>query len=160
MTDVEVKEQDSNKPEVKDADWAEIDPSKFKNSAEENKVDFEIEEEQEEKDLSEKVKEDPVEVKNEIPELDGIETKGAEKRIRQLVRQRKEREEALQSAVSENEKLRNELAVRQEQKVVSDYSNLEVKEKQLEEKVEFSKKAFMDAFDLGEKEKNLEDQTD
>ena len=35
----------------------------------------------------------PVEAKETLPELDGIETKGAEKRIRQLVKQKKERDD-------------------------------------------------------------------
>ena len=35
------------------------------------------------------------EVKDDDPELDGIETKGAEKRIRKLIRQRKDRDEEI-----------------------------------------------------------------
>ena len=39
--------------------------------------------------------------KEEIKELDGIETNGAQKRIRQLVKQRKEREEESQALLKE-----------------------------------------------------------
>jgi hypothetical protein len=71
--------------------WSEVDTSK----KEENKVEFEVEKEPEKVEAKpEPVQEKKEEPKKEEPkELDGIQTKGAEKRIRQLIRQRKERDE-------------------------------------------------------------------
>ena len=85
--------------------WSEIEVSENK---EDNKVEFEVEE-------KEKVeaKPEPEPVKAEEPakeapkELDGIETKGAEKRIRQLIRQRKERDEQINQLIQQNEQLKS-----------------------------------------------------
>jgi len=74
--------------------WSEVDTSK---KTEENKVEFEVEKEPEKVEAKpEPVQEKKEEPKQEEPkELDGIQTKGAEKRIRQLIRQRKERDEQI-----------------------------------------------------------------
>ena len=55
--------------------------------------------------------EEPVkeEVKAEEPELEGIKTQGAEKRIRKLIRERKERDEHIQALIQKNEELSNNL---------------------------------------------------
>ena len=77
-------------------EWSEIDTSP---TVEKEKVEFEVEGEGEDKA---EVEATSSQEKTEIPELDGIETKGAEKRSRQLVQQKKERDAAL--AQSEAEK--------------------------------------------------------
>ena len=46
-------------------------------------------------------------------ELDGIQTKGAEKRIRQLIRQRKERDEQIADLIKQNEKLKNSYSTKE-----------------------------------------------
>jgi len=87
----------------------------------ENKVEYEVEEEvvkaeavqpetkepvQEEEEVKEEVKVEEA-VTKEIPqELEGIETKGAQRRIKQLIRQRKERDEQIQQLINEQENLR------------------------------------------------------
>ena len=69
--------------------WSEIDTSQKK----EEKVEYEVEKEPEKVEA----KPEPVQEKKETPkeeepkELDGIQTKGAEKRIRQLIRQIRKR---------------------------------------------------------------------
>ena len=89
----------------------------------ENKVEYEVEEEVEEvvkaeavqPETKEPVQEEEVKeevkveeaVTKEIPEeLEGIETKGAQRRIKQLIRQRKERDEQIQQLINEQENLR------------------------------------------------------
>ena len=62
----------------KKEEWSDIEVP----NEEQKEVEFEIEEEEVE----------PEKKEEEAPELEGIETKGAEKRIRQLIRQRKERD--------------------------------------------------------------------
>ena len=69
--------------------WETIEVSEDK-----KEVDFEIEEEEEQQPVQAKEEEQP-EQEEKPKELEGIETKGAEKRIRQLIRQRKEREEKI-----------------------------------------------------------------
>ena len=53
--------------------------------------------------------EEPEEKKAEPKELEGVETKGAQKRIRQLVKQRKERDEQIQKLIEQNEALTNKI---------------------------------------------------
>ena len=80
-------------------EWAEMDVEAYRNKSnvekkDEPQQDFEVEEPDEvpithetvEAEVEEEVVEEP---QQEIEELDGIKTKGAEKRIRQLVSQRK-----------------------------------------------------------------------
>ena len=76
-------------------------------SVESTQVAFEIEEEENQpiKVEEEVVQEQQEAVTEEPKELEGIETKGAEKRIRQLVRQRKEREEKIDALIKQNEEL-------------------------------------------------------
>ena len=65
-------------------EWGEIDTSP--SQTEEDKVEFEVEGAEPEPVPEVEAASEPE--KKDIPELDGIETKGAEKRIRQLVQQR------------------------------------------------------------------------
>ena len=70
-------------------EWNEVQTEK----PEETKVEYEVEKEEPKKVEPEVKKEEPEVKKEEPKELEGIQTKGAEKRIRQLIRQRKEKEE-------------------------------------------------------------------
>lgn len=82
---------------------------------EDSKIEFEVEGEEEKEEVLETVEEQPKEevveaapqeeVQEQPKELDGIKTKGAERRIRQLVKQRKEREEQIQKLIAQNEQL-------------------------------------------------------
>ena len=91
--------------------WSEVDTSK----KEENKVEFEVEKEPEKVEAKpEPVQEKKEEPKQEEPkELDGIQTKGAEKRIRQLIRQRKERDEQIAQLIQQNEQLKNSYSTKE-----------------------------------------------
>ena len=81
---------------TQDDGYQEIDISKPQK--EEPEKDYEVEEEEEtEQPKVETKKEEPTEESKEPEELDGINTAGAEKRIRQLIKQRKEREEQLEA---------------------------------------------------------------
>ena len=69
----------------------------------EDKVEYEVEEKVVEAAQPDpEVKEEKVEAQEEPQELEGIETSGAQKRIRQLVKQRKEREEHIQALIQKN----------------------------------------------------------
>jgi len=141
--------------------WGEVDTTA--KPQEEQQIEFELEEEEQKveevqiEEPKEEVKEEPQE--EEAPkELEGIETKGAEKRIRQLVRQRKEREETIQTLLAQNEELKNNLS-KKDKEVVSITSNsLNANEQSLEKTVKMAREAYLEAFENGEKEKVLEAQ--
>ena len=141
--------------------WGEVDTTA--KPQEEQQIEFELEEEEQKveevqiEEPEEEVKEEPQD--DEAPkELEGIETKGAEKRIRQLVRQRKEREETIQTLLAQNEELKNNLS-KKDKEVVSITSNsLNVNEQSLEKTVKMAREAYLEAFENGEKEKVLEAQ--
>ena len=126
---------------------------------EEDKIEIEIEQ-----DAPEEVKEEqPVleakeEVKEETPELEGIETKGAEKRIRQLIRQRKEREEEVEQLLETNKKLSETLKQKEEEVFNVSKNSLEASEKQLTDKIDLARQAYLEAFEEGDKERVLKAQ--
>ena len=118
----------------------------------EKEVEYEVEEENQ-----------PVQETAPIPEekpaeLEGIETKGAEKRIRQLVRQRKERDEHITQLLVQNEELTK--TIKNQDKSFSKVSklNIDASEKQLTDKMSLARNAYMEAFESGEKEKLLQAQ--
>ena len=91
--------------------WETIEVSEDK-----KEVDFEIEEEEQPVQAQEEEKQPEEKVEPEQPkELEGIETKGAEKRIRQLIRQRKEREEKIDELIRQNEELKQNLNKKEEE---------------------------------------------
>ena len=127
-------------------------------SEDKNEVDFEIEEEEEPAQAQEEVVEEQLEqnVDPEQPkELEGIETKGAEKRIRQLIRQRKEREEQIEELIKQNEELK--LSIKSKDNEVDSIAtrSLDANEKQLTQNIELARQAYMEAFEEGDKEKVL-----
>lgn len=136
-------------------EWSEIDISPTPTK---EKVEFEVEGEEEK---PEPVAAAPVEAEppaKDVPELEGIETKGAEKRIRQLVQQKNEQANLLAQAEKEKQDLLRQLNERDKYTVESSKSNTETSEKLLQQQIEMAKKAYLDAYDLGEKEKMLEAQ--
>lgn len=128
-------------------------------SEDSKEVEFEIEEEEEQpvQAKEEVVEEQPEQkVEPEQPkELEGIETKGAEKRIRQLIRQRKEREEKIDELIRQNEELKQNLNKKEEE--VNNIASRSVgsSEKQLTQNIELARQAYLQAFDEGDKEKVL-----
>ena len=119
-------------------------------------VDFEIEDEQEQP-VQAKEEEQPEEtVAPEQPkELEGIETKGAEKRIRQLIRQRKEREEKIDELIRQNEELQQNLNQKEQEVNTVASRGVGASEKQLTQNIELARQAYLQAFDEGDKEKVL-----
>jgi len=138
-----------------------------------NKEEFEFEIEDEAvENTAEKEQQEPVQL--ELPEiqevvvteeeeerpqeLEGIETKGAEKRIRQLIRQRKERDEQIAELADYNKKLQDELTTKKTEVTRISKNSLDMTEKQLNDKVALARMAYMEAFDEGDKERVLQAQ--
>jgi len=160
--------------EEKNSEWAEMDIASYrKNSNVEKKEEpqqqaFEVEEPEEvpitQDTVEAEVEEEEVEPQSEstseepIEELDGIKTKGAEKRIRQLVTQRKEREGVIAHQNEELAKLRAELLNSQTSTQTMEVDSLGSKEAALKERIKLAESAYLQAYDDGEKEKLLEAQ--
>jgi len=128
-----------------DDNWEEVEVP------ENQEVNYEIEEEVPQEAAPQEKEEDP-------KELEGIQTKGAEKRIRQLVRQRKERDEQISQLMAQNESLVQNLNSREKSFNEVSKLNIDASEKQLTDKVTLARSAYMEAFDSGEKEKLLQAQ--
>lgn len=163
---------------AKDNEWSTIDVSP---NAQTPKVEFEIEgqekpevieqpkqtaapvvEKNEEKEPNYEV-EQPKEVAlqkstneeapNQTPEeLAGIETRGAQKRIRQLIRQRKERDEEINKLRSEVEKLQSTVGYRERELTETVKSNIEATTNQLQSRLEQAKLLYRKASEQGDTE--------
>ena len=132
---------------VEENDWSTVEVSQ-------GEVEYEIEEPEVKQEAQEEIKEDAVEVE-EPKELEGIETAGAEKRIRQLVKQRKEREEQVASLQIQNEELNKKLLGKENEVQSMGKRTLAMSEKQLTDKIALAREVYLEAFDEGEKEKLL-----
>ena len=156
--------------EATNNEWAEMDVEAYRKRSnvekkEEPQQDFEVEEPDEvplthetvEAEVEEEVIEEPQQ-ENTIEELVGIQTKGAEKRIRQLVTQRKEREEVIAQQNAELSKLRAELLNSQTSNQTMEVNSLGSKEAALQERIKLAESAYLSAYDDGDKEKLLESQ--
>ena len=134
--------------------WAEVEaPS----SKEETKVEFEVEQE-EEKVVAQPEAPSDTETKVEPKELDGIETKGAQKRIRQLIKQRKDRDEHITKLIQQNEQLNTKLSSREQEFSNISKLHLDANEKQLTDKLELARAAYKSAHDEGDATKILQAQ--
>ena len=136
--------------------WGTVEVSE--GNGESTQIAFELEEEEQPIQVEkEEVEEQPEQkAEPEQPkELEGIETKGAEKRIRQLIRQRKEREEKIEDLIRQNEELKQSVNKKEEE--VNNIASRSVgsSEKQLTQNIELARQAYLQAFDEGDKEKVL-----
>ena len=146
-------------------EWTEVETTSPDNK--EDKVEFEVEEEevkvQAQPELETKsepkeeaqVQEKP---KEEAQELDGIETKGAQKRIRQLIKQRKDRDDKISELVKQNETLNTRLSSREQEFHNISKLNLDANEKQITDKLELARAAYASAHEEGNSEKILKAQ--
>ena len=147
----------------KDKDWESVEVPE--NETKEDKVEYEVEGEVEGKETkveaTTQAKEEVLEstpVETQPEELEGIETQGAQKRIRQLVKQRKERDNQIAQLMQQNEQLKTTVHHTQETFTEVSKKNLDVTEKQLNDKLMLARTAYTDAFESGDKEKLLHSQ--
>ena len=148
------KQRKDNKME--DDNWNTVS---VQNAEQEDQIEIEFEEPQEEeKPKVEVEKEEPVQEEDEAPELEGIKTQGAEKRIRKLIRERKERDEHIQALIQKNEELSNNLRTKDKEVNVLGKSSLDASEKQLTDKIELARAVYAEAFEEGDKDRVLKAQ--
>ena len=141
-------------------EWSEVDLSP---ASEQEKIEFEVEGAEPEVESKPEVEEaspEPaaVEASKELPELEGIETKGAEKRIRQLVKQKKEREARIAQLEAERQQLLETVAERDKSTVDMHKVNYDQSAKQLQQQAELAKQSYLTAYDSGDKESMLKAQ--
>ena len=122
---------------------------------EKEKVEYEVEKDE---PKVEPKKVEPEVKKEEPKELQGIETKGAEKRIRQLVKQRKDKEDEVARLIKQNEELNSRLNNTQKEFTNISKLNLDATEKQLKDKLELARGAYTTAHQDGDAEKILKAQ--
>ena len=142
---------------IEKEEWSEVS---VPDNAEENEVAYEIEESSEQA-IAVSAPEEKEEKEKEKggSELDGVETSGAQKRIRQLIRQRKERDEQIHSLMQKNEELETNLKTKHSEVQEINKLSLDASEKQLTDKIQLAQAAYLEAFENGEKEKLLQAQT-
>ena len=150
--EVEVKENVAEEL----TDWNEVDLSA---TSEKETVEFEVEDAAPEvEEESDPAPAPPVEAVETLPELDGIETKGAEKRIRQLVKQKKERDNKIAQLEAERQSLIQTVNNRDKSTVDLQKNTFDLTESQLQKQTELAKQSYLSAYDSGDKEKMLEAQ--
>jgi len=159
-------------------EWNEVDLNPA--PAEKEKVEFEVEGQEENEPVA--VAPEPVQIETEPEpepdtqpaqdaeegfepaeaqtdsELKGIETKGAQKRIRQLVQQRKEREEQVAALQREKEELQKKLREQEKDIASSLKKSIDSNEQFLQNKIEYAKRAYQRAADEGNSAEMLEAQ--
>ena len=139
-------------------EWSELDLSP---TSEQEKIEFEVEDaepEVEEEASPEPAEAPVVEASTELPELEGIETKGAEKRIRQLVKQKKEREARIAQLEAERQQLLETVTERDKNAVDMHKVSYDQSAKQLQQQAELAKQSYLTAYDSGDKESMLKAQ--
>jgi len=145
------------------SEWSEIDVTDTSGGNSSREVEFEIEEEEEEEkpkaslvQKEEKEEEEVLQAETEIPEeLEGIKTKGAEKRIKQLIRQRKEREEEIENLRLEVSNLRTSVQTREKELSSSLKNNIDSTAGQLTNRIEQAREIYKQAADSGDTDRML-----
>ena len=139
-----------------DEEWSTIVPQK----TEEEKIEIEIEgQETEQEEPIQIEKEEPVQAQQEKKQekateeeqaLEGVETSGAQKRIRQLVSQKKEREAEIEKLIEQNKEMQLKLHQRDEAYKNALSNNLDSSEKQIEERLIVAKDSYKRAVESGD----------
>lgn len=146
----------------KDDDWSEIQTSKGKG---EETVEFEIESEVEQTNAEQKADTKPEKAttvekttQTDPEELDGIQTKGAEKRIRQLIKQRKEREDRISELEVRLQQYEADRQSREEESNRFRISSIEQNEAALKEQIDSAGKTLKKALENGDTDDIVEAQ--
>jgi len=138
---------------MQEESWNEV---KTEKEEEAPKVEFEVEEDIKKEEPVVEAKEEKEELKKETPkELDGIDTKGAQKRIRQLVKQRKDKEDEVASLIRQNEELVNRVKKQEQDFYKVGKLNLSANEKQISDKLKLARTAYATAHEEGDSNKLL-----
>jgi len=141
---------------TQDDGYEEVDVTKPQK--EEPDKNYEVEETVEDNTVEAKKEETKESKDSEPQELDGINTAGAEKRIRQLIKQRKVREEQLEAQEQKIADLQSQLQNSTQKVQETEKASLVSYENQLKEKLKLAEEGYKNAYDSGDKDKLLEAQ--
>lgn len=158
-----------------ETEWSTIEPG---SPPEQEKVEFEIEgqeaaeAEAPEAEVETKAEESEAKVEAEAPqeettptieeeqekETKGVETSGAQKRIRQLVKQKKEREAEIENLLAQQKEMQAKLQQREEEYKNLLNNNVESNERQVTERLELARAAYRQAVESGDADSILKAQ--
>lgn len=158
-----------------ETEWSTIEPG---SPPEQEKVEFEIEgqeaaeAEAPEAEVETKAEESEAKVEAEAPqeettptieeeqekETKGVETSGAQKRIRQLVKQKKEREAEIENLLAQQKEMQTKLQQREEEYKNLLNNNVESNERQVTERLELARAAYRQAVESGDADSILKAQ--
>ena len=154
-----------------ETEWSTIEAG---SPPEEEKVEFEIEGQEvtEETAAPEVEVEAKAKVETEAPqeettptteeeqdqETKGVETSGAQKRIRQLVKQKKEREAEIENLLAQQKEMQTKLQQREEEYKNLLSNNVESNERQVTERLELARAAYRQAVENGDADNILKAQ--
>jgi hypothetical protein len=124
------------------------------------KIEIEFEEPQEEQKPEVEVQKEEVvkEEEEEAPELEGIETNGATRRIKKLLFERQELEKHNQALIQKNEELNTNLRTKDKEVNTLGKTSLDASQKQLTDKIELARAVYTEAFEEGDKDRVLKAQ--
>lgn len=138
-------------------EWNTITP----NTSEETEDKIEIEIEGEEEQPQETKPEVEAKQVDEAPKEEASSEEpqsGAQKRIRQLVRQKKEREEQIQSLMARQQELEERLKNQQQEITTSVEKNFEAAEEQIQSRISMAKDAYKQALESGDTDRIVQAQ--
>ena len=158
-----------------ETEWSTIEPG---SPPEQEKVEFEIEGQEAaeveapEAEVETKAEEPEAKVEAEAPqeettptieeeqekETKGVETSGAQKRIRQLVKQKKEREAEIENLLAQQKEMQTKLQQREEEYKNLLNNNVESNERQVTERLELARAAYRQAVESGDADNILKAQ--
>ena len=123
-------------------------------------IEIELEEPQEEQKPEVEVQKEEVvkEEEQEAPELEGIETNGATRRIKKLLFERQELEKHNQALIQKNEELHTNLRTKDKEVNTLGKTSLDASQKQLTDKIELARSVYTEAFEEGDKDRVLKAQ--
>jgi len=123
-------------------------------------IEIEFEEPQEEQKPEVEVQKEEVvkEEEEEAPELEGIETNGATRRIKKLLFERQELEKHNQALIQKNEELNTNLRTKDKEVNTLGKTSLDASQKQLTDKIELARAVYTEAFEEGDKDRVLKAQ--
>ena len=138
--------------EGKEAAEAEAPEAEVETKAEEQQPEAKVEAEAPQEETTPTIEEE------QEKETKGVETSGAQKRIRQLVKQKKEREAEIENLLAQQKEMQTKLQQREEEYKNLLNNNVESNERQVTERLELARAAYRQAVESGDADSILKAQ--
>ena len=135
-----------------DAEEADAPQAEVETKAEEQQPEAKVEAEAPQEETTPTIEEE------QEKETKGVETSGAQKRIRQLVKQKKEREAEIEKLLAQQKEMQNKLQQREEEYKNLLNNNVESNERQVTERLELARAAYRQAVESGDADNILKAQ--